>query len=133
MLSIPWTMTAELFPHEIRELGHAFAFSVANVIMFVAIQNYRWIFLILSFLNSNGILIFSSRNLIHLFNGSEYVQWFFAGVSMLGFLFALFFLPETHGKKLSEIQAYFESKSNKNLIELKKTNFSQKVWFSMNW
>jgi hypothetical protein len=41
MLSIPWTMTAELFNNEIREMGHAISFSVANVLMFVAIQNYR--------------------------------------------------------------------------------------------
>lgn len=41
MLTIPWTMTAELFPTEIRGLGHSFAFSMANVLMFVAVQSYR--------------------------------------------------------------------------------------------
>lgn len=41
MLSIPWTMTAELFPDEIRGMAHSIAFSVANIIMFSAIQSYR--------------------------------------------------------------------------------------------
>lgn len=41
------------------------------------------------------------------------MQWFFAGVSIIGFFFALFILPETHGKKLSEIEAYFAGKSAK--------------------
>lgn len=39
--------------------------------------------------------------------GAYAIQWFFAGVSVVGFFFALLILPETHGKKLSEIEAYF--------------------------
>lgn len=39
--------------------------------------------------------------------GAYAIQWFFAGVSIIGFFFALLVLPETHGKKLSEIEAYF--------------------------
>lgn len=39
--------------------------------------------------------------------GPQYIQWFFAVVSILGFVFALFILPETHGKKLSDIEDYF--------------------------
>ncbi|XP_023288156.1 facilitated trehalose transporter Tret1 [Orussus abietinus] len=41
MLTIPWTMTAELFPSEIRELAHSISYSMANVLMFAAIQSYR--------------------------------------------------------------------------------------------
>nr|CAD7607170.1 unnamed protein product [Timema genevievae] len=40
LLSIPWTMTAELFPTEIRGLAHSIAISVANLLMFVSIQTY---------------------------------------------------------------------------------------------
>lgn len=32
---------------------------------------------------------------------------------MVGFGFALFFLPETHGKKLSDIQAFFDGSNKK--------------------
>lgn len=39
--------------------------------------------------------------------GAYAIQWFFAAVSVVGFFFALLVLPETHGKKLSEIEAYF--------------------------
>lgn len=39
--------------------------------------------------------------------GSHAVQWLFAVVSVFGFLYALIFLPETHGKSLAEIEAYF--------------------------
>ncbi|CRK93942.1 CLUMA_CG007469, isoform A [Clunio marinus] len=92
LLMIPWTMTAELFPNEIRGLGHSLSFSIANVIMFFAVQSYR--------------------TLLDVLGGSHAVQWFFALISIIGFFFGLFFLPETHGKKLSEIEAYFEKKSS---------------------
>ncbi len=41
MLTIPWTMTAELFPTDIRGIGHSLSYSMANVLMFAAIQSYR--------------------------------------------------------------------------------------------
>ena len=41
MLTIPWTMTAELFPTEIREIAHSVAYSMANILMFAAVQSYR--------------------------------------------------------------------------------------------
>jgi hypothetical protein len=53
----------------------------------------------------------SYRTLLSVLGGAHAVQWFFAFVSIIGFFFGLCFLPETHGKKLSEIEAYFEKKS----------------------
>jgi facilitated trehalose transporter len=91
LLSIPWTLTAEMFPQNIRSIGHSLSFSVANILMFTAVQSYR--------------------PLLTLLGGPHAIQWFFAFFSILGFFFGLFFLPETHGKKLSEIEAYFEKKS----------------------
>lgn len=89
LLTIPWTMTAELFPTEIRGIGHSLSFSLANILMFMAVQSYRTL---LDWFGPHG------------------VQWFFCFVSICGFFFGLCFLPETHGKKLSEIQASFEKK-----------------------
>lgn len=43
--------------------------------------------------------------------GAYAIQYFFAGTSIVAFFFALLFLPETHGKKLSEIEDYFRGKS----------------------
>lgn len=91
LLMIPWTLTAELFPMEIRSIGHSLAFAIANILMFLAVQSYR--------------------TLLDVLGGPHAVQWFFSFVSILGFFFGLCFLPETHGKKLSEIEAYFEKKT----------------------
>lgn len=41
LLTIPWTMTAELFPSEIRGVAHSISYSMANILMFCAIQVYR--------------------------------------------------------------------------------------------
>lgn len=90
LLSIPWTLTAELFPQNIRSIGHSLTFSIANIFMFSAVQSYR--------------------PLLAFLGGPHMIQWFFAFFSILGFFFGYFVLPETHGKKLSEIEAYFEKK-----------------------
>lgn len=132
LLTIPWTMTAELFPTDIRGIAHSLSYSMANILMFAAIQSYRSViglvrsihstgglsykikpnFLIKNVLSSdihsmyNNFLSFH-RSLTLFLGGAYAVQWFFAAVSICGFGFALIFLPETHGKKLSEIQAHF--------------------------
>lgn len=97
LLSIPWTLTAEMFPRSIRSIGHSITFSIANILMFIAVQSYR--------------------PLLDILGGAHAVQWFFAFFSILGFFFGLCVLPETAGKKLSEIEAYFEKKgSAKNRV-----------------
>lgn len=45
--------------------------------------------------------------------GAYAIQYFFAAISLIAFFFALVFLPETHGKKLSEIEEYFKGKSKR--------------------
>ncbi|XP_033336137.1 facilitated trehalose transporter Tret1-2 homolog [Megalopta genalis] len=89
MLTIPWTMTAELFPTEIRGIAHSISYSIANLLMFAALQSYR--------------------SLQDFLGGSYAVQWFFAGVSIGAAVFVWILLPETHGKKLSEIEEYFHN------------------------
>ncbi|KAF2882927.1 hypothetical protein ILUMI_23232 [Ignelater luminosus] len=88
LLSIPWTMTAELFPLAIRGVAHSMAYSVANFIMFASIQSYY--------------------SLLHIFRGSAGIQYFFAVISLGGLVYSFIFLPETHKKKLSEIEEYFQ-------------------------
>lgn len=87
LLPIPWTMTAELFPIEIRGLAHSVAYSMANGLLFASVQSYR--------------------SLTKLLGGSYALQWFFAAVAIAGMLYTFVFLPETHKKKLNEIQEYF--------------------------
>lgn len=91
LLTIPWTMTAELFNSEIREIAHSISYSLANILMFVAVQVYR--------------------PLQRLLGSSYALQWFFCVICLVGFFYGLFILPETHGKKLSEIEDGFKSKS----------------------
>ncbi|XP_034950225.1 facilitated trehalose transporter Tret1-2 homolog [Chelonus insularis] len=88
MLTIPWTMTAELFPTEIRGIAQSFSYAMANILMFAAVQSYR------------GLTVF--------LGGSHAIQWFFAGVSLGAVVFVWLLLPETHGKKLSEIEEYWQ-------------------------
>lgn len=89
MLPIPWTMTAEVFPLEIRGIAHSITYSMANFIMFLALQSYM--------------------PLKDAFGGSHGIQWFYGSVSIAGAVFVYFFLPETNNKKLSEITEYFET------------------------
>lgn len=88
LMTIPWTMSAELFPLEIRGLAQGTIVSLAHVIMFSALQVYR--------------------RMSDILGGSYGVHWFFGGMSFLSVIFVYIFLPETHKKMLSEIQDYFE-------------------------
>lgn len=88
LLTIPWTMTAELFPLKIRSMAHSISTSIVNIIMFFAVQNYV--------------------NMEIALGGSAGVQWFFAGISFGAVIFVFVFLPETQNKKLSEIEEYFK-------------------------
>lgn len=64
-------------------------------------------------LRSNEIFLHFFSTLKGALGGVHAVQWLFAAVSICGFAFGLWFLPETHGKKLSEIEAYFSGEANR--------------------
>lgn len=114
MLTIPWTMTAELFPTEIRGIAHSISYSIANLLMFSALQSYRSL---QDFLGGMCTILYECH--VYFFQsifiyfctiaGSHTVQWFFAGVSLAAVVFVWLLLPETHGKKLSEIEEYFQN------------------------
>lgn len=53
------------------------------------------------------------RDLSAFLGGAYAIQYFFAGTSIVAFFFALLFLPETHGKKLSEIEDHFRGKQKR--------------------
>lgn len=72
------------------------------------------------FENLKIFFYFFFSDLSDLLGGSYAIQYFFAAVSLIAFFFALIFLPETHGKKLSEIEAYFKGKSGKTRQNLNK-------------
>ncbi|XP_046387341.1 facilitated trehalose transporter Tret1-2 homolog isoform X2 [Ischnura elegans] len=86
LLAIPWTMTAELFPTEIRGLANSVVLSLAHLLLFSGLQVYPSM---LDALGPHGVL------------------WMFAAVSAVSGIFVYFFLPETYGKSLDEIETYF--------------------------
>lgn len=94
LLSIPWTMTAELFPIEIRGVSHSICFGVGHMLMFASVQCYY--------------------GLISVVGGVVQLLWFFSVISITASIYVYIFLPETHGRKLSEITEYF----NKHTIYL---------------
>ncbi|XP_049846959.1 facilitated trehalose transporter Tret1-like [Schistocerca gregaria] len=108
LLGIPWTMTAELFPTQIRGLAHGILMSFAHIVMFVTIQYYF--------------------DMLNFFGGAHVLQWFFAVVCIMAAVHVWIFLPETHGVTLSDIEKYFRENtfyfmySRKQARETKVTN-----------
>ena len=89
MLTIPWTMTAELFAPRVRSLGQGLSVALANVFMFGAVQSYQ--------------------GMVDGLGGVGPVLWFYAAVCVLAVVFALLFVPETHRRTLAEIEEYFNT------------------------
>lgn len=127
LLSLPWTMTAELFPFEIRGIAQYLVQSMAHVLMFASVQSFRFVTKIQT-IRSSSLIIFREmteifnasntfthllRSLSYFLGGAYAVQWFFAVISICGFLFALLFLPETHNKTLADIEAHFRGETSK--------------------
>uniref|UniRef100_A0A1B6GLM4 Major facilitator superfamily (MFS) profile domain-containing protein n=1 Tax=Cuerna arida TaxID=1464854 RepID=A0A1B6GLM4_9HEMI len=87
LITIPWTMTAELFSLDIRGMAQGLCISMANILMFSALKIYPF--------------------LTEALGGMYAVHWFFAVTSFVTVVFVFLFLPETHKKTLPQIQEYF--------------------------
>lgn len=73
-------------------------------------------------INQHKWFSFHFSGLSNLLGGAYAIQYFFAGTSIVAFFFALLFLPETHGKKLSEIENYFKGTRKVKAKAAKKPN-----------
>lgn len=40
LLTVPWTMTAEMYPDHLRDVGQAVTLLIANMLMFAGLQLY---------------------------------------------------------------------------------------------
>ncbi|KAL0277104.1 UNVERIFIED_CONTAM: hypothetical protein PYX00_004502 [Menopon gallinae] len=89
LLSLPWTMAAEVFPTEIRGLAHGLVIASAHLIMFLALKSYY--------------------QMEKFFGGHDYLQWFFSAMAILALVFVYLFLPETHKLTLFQIEDYFQN------------------------
>lgn len=89
-MSLPWAMLGEVFPEKIRGVAGGITTSSAYFYSFLATKIYP--LLLLGFGRSGAFFCFS-------------------GVSFFGTLFVYFFLPETQGKTLTEIEEHFAGRS----------------------
>jgi SP family facilitated glucose transporter-like MFS transporter 8 len=87
VLVIPWTLIGELLPIQIRGIGGGFMVGIAYVLMFGVVKSFPFV---LDVTGAEGIFIF------------------FSCMSLAGVAFVYIFLPETLGKTLQEIEAYFK-------------------------
>lgn len=88
-LQLPWIMSGELYPQDIRGVMSGVTSCCAYVLIFVNIKTYPQME---NLLTSNGTL------------------YLFGIFALLGAAYCLFFLPETKGKTLTEIMKQFEDK-----------------------
>lgn len=88
LLPIPLMLIAELYPLEIRGMAYSLTYSLNCVLMFAALQSYY--------------------SLNELLGGASSLQWFFAAVCCGGLIYAYVFMPETKGRKLTDINNYFK-------------------------
>ncbi|XP_034242759.1 solute carrier family 2, facilitated glucose transporter member 8-like [Thrips palmi] len=89
-LVIPWTLVSELLPLASRGMGSGLLVSLAYLFMFGVVKSFPY------FMAAAG-----ARNVFHVFGA----------MSCVGTVFVFFFLPETLGRSLAEIEKYFVKKS----------------------
>ena len=83
-----WIMSAELFPNRLRATGASIS-TVAN-----------WA--------ANLLISLTFLSLLHV-AGNAGTFWIYAFMALLTFLFVWFIVPETKGKTLEQIEAYWRS------------------------
>ncbi|XP_077989711.1 solute carrier family 2, facilitated glucose transporter member 8-like isoform X2 [Glandiceps talaboti] len=88
--AIPWLVMSEIFPSRARGVASGIA----------TLVNWTCAFIVtLTFVHMSDAM------------SNQGVFWFFAGVCFLGIVFVFFIVPETKGRSLEEIEAYFEGRS----------------------
>nr|XP_019554162.2 facilitated trehalose transporter Tret1-like [Aedes albopictus] len=80
---VPWAIAGEIFAHDVKSIGNTINVSVSWILDFMALRFF--------------LLISESF-------GFEWAFWIFAIICALAFLFTLFFVIETKGLSLQEIQ-----------------------------
>ncbi|BES87634.1 transporter [Nesidiocoris tenuis] len=88
-LILPWSMLGEVFPLSVKGLAGGLATCAGFIFSFVVLKLYPFIQL--------GL-------------GTAEIFYFFGSVALIGTMFVVAFLPETHGKTLQEIIDEFRKK-----------------------
>ncbi|PSN48610.1 hypothetical protein C0J52_18668 [Blattella germanica] len=104
-LQLPWVMTGELFPLAIRGVMGGLVASLAHLFIFASVKTYP--------------------DLIHAV-GTASTLWLFGGAALAGAVYCFFFLPETRGKTLREIELGFSPKDKVDCEEVISNKYTQK-------
>lgn len=91
VLTLPFAMTAEMYPQANRGLGVALTITIGYIFSFISIKTFPTIFS---------------------FYGNFFVFIFYALIAFIGILFAVFILPETKGKSLQDIEKLFTNRKS---------------------
>lgn len=93
-LQLPWIMSGELYPQDIRGVMSGATSCCAYILIFINIKTYPQLE---NLLTSNGTL------------------YLFGGCALLGAVYCYLFLPETKGKSLTEIMRQFDDDVKKDV------------------
>ena len=96
-----WLLMSEIFPVKARGTASGVSVLVNWGCSFVVTKSFAWM---INNLTEAGTF------------------WFFGSVAFLSIGFVYFFLPETKGKSLEEIEAFFEKKGRRNPAPVRETD-----------
>jgi len=88
-LTIPFAMVGEIYPSKVKDILSNVTVSICYLVSAITVKIYP-----------------DMERLMHMYG----VYFFFGIVSLIGLIFIIFFLPETKGKTLSEIEDMFSKK-----------------------
>ncbi|CAG7836669.1 unnamed protein product [Allacma fusca] len=88
---IPWFLMAELMPSDVRSVACSIAFAFGQICLFVAVKTFLQV---IQLIDAQGTF------------------WAYSGVSFMGVLFVVFFVPETSNLYDDEIEDIFQNKMN---------------------
>ncbi|XP_064471405.1 facilitated trehalose transporter Tret1-like isoform X2 [Ornithodoros turicata] len=83
---LPWVLLGEVLPQRVKGFATGFCTAFNFATGFVVVKEFQ--------------------DFLHFF-GSEGIYWFYSAILGLGFVLFLFFVPETKGKTLEEIEELF--------------------------
>lgn len=88
---VPWLMMGELFAADVKGVAGSIAGTTNWLLAFVVTK---------TFVNLKAAL------------GNGETFWLFSGITVIGLVFVFFFVPETKGKSLNEIQDILKGRRN---------------------
>lgn len=130
-LVVPWVMIGELYPQKVRGIIGGFTTCSAHIFVFLVVKTYP---MMASALHEHGtFLTYGAVSLIGKYILHSSRQIFSAkhiSTLLAGTVFFYFYLPETKGKTLQEIEEYF--KGHTKTLDSKKTKLPTEGNFNNN-